>query len=184
MTASHVRPLSASSSPSRSPIRVSTSGNRPVFVLPRLNNVTLCPRPSARRTMCGPMKPVPPRIRMSRPAVRLFTVPAVDAVDTVSSPHPDRPSPSAPVDAAAATINSRRVVTACRHRLCAITSASRRRLRGSTSLCLLSRPSATRTCDECRPATPGARSDVRFRHTARSSRYFVPSRVAVRCCDP
>ncbi len=64
-TASHLRPSSAlRSSLSRSPCNFSRSGNRPGWVLPRLNRVTLYPRRSAASTVCGPRKPVPPSIRM------------------------------------------------------------------------------------------------------------------------
>src|SRR5437016_11493734 len=77
MQTSHFLPLSASSCPLRSPISCSASfGSSPGCVLPRLNTVTLCPRPSAYLTWKGPVKPVPPRIKMRRDLAALPAEPA------------------------------------------------------------------------------------------------------------
>src|ERR1019366_8530438 len=66
MTTSNVRPASAATSPFRSPTSCST---RPLKksgrVLLRLKSVTRCPRAVAYSTCSGPVKPVPPRMRMS-----------------------------------------------------------------------------------------------------------------------
>src|SRR5882724_7777276 len=67
MQTSHFLFLRASNCPLRSPVSCSASfGSSPGCVLPRLNTVTLCPRLSAYCTWNGPVKPVPPRIRMRR----------------------------------------------------------------------------------------------------------------------
>ena len=65
ITTSHCLPFSASSWPLRSPISCSASlGSSPGWVLPRLKTVTLWPRLRAYWTWNGPVKPVPPRIKI------------------------------------------------------------------------------------------------------------------------
>ena len=87
-----VRPFKASSFPLRSPMSWFTpSGSSPGCVLPRLKTVTLCPRLRAYRTIKGPVKPVPPRIRMRSgltvsvaPTRRLELMPKATAAEVVA----------------------------------------------------------------------------------------------------
>src|SRR6266567_7382084 len=104
MATSHCRFFSASNWPFRSPINCSTSfGNSPGCVFPRLNVVTLCPRISAYRTWYGPVKPVPPRMRMRRGFTDFSANSVADLV----------PKASAPPVTAESLINWRRVLFNC-----------------------------------------------------------------------
>src|SRR5262245_41289507 len=73
MTTSNLRPLRPSTWPLRSPVMRSISGNRSVWVLPRLKNVSVWPRSSASDVMCRPMKRVPPRMRIFNGFFAFFT---------------------------------------------------------------------------------------------------------------
>jgi uncharacterized membrane protein YhhN len=63
-TASHSRPATADRPSARSPATVSTPGYRPGLVLPRLNSVTVSPRPTAASVMARPRNRVPPSMSM------------------------------------------------------------------------------------------------------------------------
>ena len=103
-TTSHVRPLSASCpfGSLRSPISCSAFGNSPGLVLPRLNNVTVCPRARACSTKCGPMYPVPPNTN-TRSGATLTSPPSHATPPTPSFPSPAQvqpaPSPARQSDA-------------------------------------------------------------------------------------
>src|SRR5438477_3232446 len=98
MHTSHFFPLSASSCPLRSPISCSASfGSSPGCVLPRLNTVTLCPRLSAYFTWNGPVKPLPPRIRIRSG----FAALPLDETDLLSADMPGtKPRPTLPLASA------------------------------------------------------------------------------------
>src|SRR6266478_3729458 len=110
MTTSHVLPFNASSLPLRSPSNCSTSfGSSPGWVRPRLNTVTLCPRLRAYRTWNGPVKPVPPRIRMRRLFVLLVVFPIASAAERPDTPGIN-PKAAAPPAIAESLRNVLRVV--------------------------------------------------------------------------
>src|SRR6185295_12660693 len=99
MTTSHLRSPARAPSPwsilgSRLPIRSSAlPSNSVVSLRPLLKRVTLWPRASACSTWKGPMKPVPPRKRMSRGFEALST-PTARVTPLASIPRPAAVHPS------------------------------------------------------------------------------------------
>src|SRR5688572_27870714 len=112
ITASQVRPFSDARSPvARSPMSFSTVGKSCGFVRPRLNSVIVCPRAIAYSTCRGPMKLVPPRMRIFFGAIApgrfvAAATPRGSAPATLGR----MPRPRAPLAVAAVRRKSRRLV--------------------------------------------------------------------------